>query len=226
ITLALSQYVLPEDLYPWLNLVAGLLVLVVGALVLRARLRGVPEGHTHGPGGHTHGPGGHTHRPGGAARSHVDHEHAHPDDGAGCNRHDQSPGHDHAQGRDPDHDHDHAHDHVKHDDAPDSLRPRVLLAAGASAGLIPCPSALVVLLAAVAQQKIALGLLLIVTFSVGLAATLTGLGLAVVYARTLTTRWHPRGLIARAFAVIPALSALVIIAVGVVLTARAVPGIA
>ena len=44
---------------------------------------------------------------------------------------------------------------------------------GAAAGLIPCPSALVVLLGAVAQGQIALGMLLIVAFSAGLAATLT-----------------------------------------------------
>ena len=56
------------------------------------------------------------------------------------------------------------------------------LAMGASAGLIPCPSALVVLLGAVAQHQIALGLVLIVAFSLGLAATLTALGLAVVHA--------------------------------------------
>ncbi len=108
---------------------------------------------------------------------------------------------------------------------PNSLRPRVLLAAGASAGLIPCPSALVVLLGAVAQQKIALGLLLIVTFSLGLAATLTILGLAVVYARGRAANWRPRGATARAFAVVPALSAVVIIVVGILLTARAVPGV-
>ena len=47
---------------------------------------------------------------------------------------------------------------------------------GASAGLIPCPSALVVLLGAIAQGQIALGMLLIVAFSLGLAATLTALG--------------------------------------------------
>ena len=51
---------------------------------------------------------------------------------------------------------------------------------GAAAGLIPCPSALVVLLAAISQHEVALGLLLIVAFSLGLAGTLTGLGLAVV----------------------------------------------
>ena len=59
---------------------------------------------------------------------------------------------------------------------------RGLLAMGAAAGLIPCPSALVVLLGAVAQGQIALGMLLIVAFSAGLAATLTVLGLAVVLA--------------------------------------------
>ena len=53
---------------------------------------------------------------------------------------------------------------------------------GAAAGLIPCPSALVVLLGAVAQGQIALGMILIVAFSAGLAATLTALGLAVVLA--------------------------------------------
>ena len=53
---------------------------------------------------------------------------------------------------------------------------------GAAAGLIPCPSALVVLLGAIAQGQVALGMLLIVAFSAGLAATLTALGLAVVLA--------------------------------------------
>ena len=53
---------------------------------------------------------------------------------------------------------------------------------GASAGLIPCPSALVVLLGAIAQHQVGLGLVLIVAFSLGLAATLTGLGIAVVHA--------------------------------------------
>src|SRR3954451_7281237 len=37
ITLAASQYILPEDLYPWLTLVSGLLVLTVGIGVLRSR---------------------------------------------------------------------------------------------------------------------------------------------------------------------------------------------
>ena len=40
------QYVLPEDLYPWLNLVSGLLVLVVGADVLRKHLRAAAHAST------------------------------------------------------------------------------------------------------------------------------------------------------------------------------------
>jgi ABC-type nickel/cobalt efflux system permease component RcnA len=158
VTLALSAYVVPEDLYPWLNLASGLLVLGVGGAVLRTRMR---------------------HR-----RSHH-------------------------------HGHGHGHDH-----APQAITGRSLLAMGASAGLIPCPSALVVLLAAVAQHQVALGLTLIVAFSLGLAATLTALGLAVVRASALTARLSPSG---RLPAVLPAASALVIVAAGALLTAQAVP---
>jgi ABC-type nickel/cobalt efflux system permease component RcnA len=93
---------------------------------------------------------------------------------------------------------------------------------GASAGLIPCPSALVVLLGAIAQHEIGLGLVLIVAFSAGLAATLTGLGLLVVHARAVASRVGAAG---RAVAVLPALSAVAIVMVGFVLTAQAVPKI-
>ena len=93
---------------------------------------------------------------------------------------------------------------------------------GAAAGLIPCPSALVVLLGAIAQHEIALGLLLIVAFSVGLAGTLTGLGLVVVYARRILPRGRLTGRVA---SVLPAVSAAAIVVVGCVLTAQAVPGV-
>jgi nickel/cobalt transporter (NicO) family protein len=154
VTLALSQYVLPEDLYPWLNLAAGLMVVAIGAGVLRSRIR------------------------------HAKHRHDH-------------------------HDHHHHHEVTR----------RGLLGMGAAAGLIPCPSALVVLLAAVSQHEVGLGLLLIVAFSLGLAGTLTALGLAVVYARRLV----PRLKLPRLAAALPAASALLIVGVGCVLTANAVP---
>jgi ABC-type nickel/cobalt efflux system permease component RcnA len=174
VTLALSQYVLPEDLYPWLTLVSGLLVVGIGASVLRSRARAARQARAHAH-GHTH-----------------PHEH----------------GHTHSHG----HGHTHAHD----------LSWKGLLGMGTAAGLIPCPSALVVLLAAISQHEVALGLVLITAFSLGLAATLTGLGLVVVSAR----RWIPPSLAAgRLAAALPAASALLIVGVGCVLTVKAVPGV-
>ncbi len=91
---------------------------------------------------------------------------------------------------------------------------------GAAAGLLPCPSALVVLLGAIAQHQVALGLLLIVAFSAGLAMTLTALGLMVVFARRAVSRVSiPSGVTAA----LPALSAVVIVGVGFVLTLQAIP---
>jgi ABC-type nickel/cobalt efflux system permease component RcnA len=160
VTLLLSAFILPEQLYPWLNLVSGLMVLLIGGAVLRSRVRAArPKPHVH----------------------HHDH-----------------------------HQHHHHHD----------LSWKGLIAMGASAGLIPCPSALVVLLGAIAQHQVALGLLLIVVFSLGLAGTLTGLGLAVVYAQKLTTRINFSSRLATA---LPAISALVIVGAGLVLTLQAVP---
>jgi len=173
VTLALSAYVLPETLYPWLNLVSGLLVVGIGAAVLRSNLRRRrAAGHTHEHHEHTH-----------------DHGHTH--------------------------DHEHGHSHV-----PKEPGWRGLLAMGAAAGLIPCPSALVVLLGAIAQDQVALGMLLIVAFSAGLAATLTGLGLAVVLATRHVRRVRIPG---RLVTALPAASAVVIVGVGLVLTARALP---
>ena len=159
VALLLSEQVLPEQLYPWLSLVSGALVLVVGAAVLRSRLR--------------------------KHRRHGHHHH--------------------------------------HHDVPDRLSWRGLLAMGAAAGLIPCPSALVVLLGAVAQGRVALGMLLIAAFSLGLAATLTALGLAVVLAGRAFGRLPVPG---RLVLALPTLSALLIVAVGLVLTVRAVPQVA
>jgi ABC-type nickel/cobalt efflux system permease component RcnA len=116
----------------------------------------------------------------------------------------------------------HRHGHGHHHHGPEDLTWRGLLGMGAAAGLIPCPSALVVLLAAISQHQVPLGLLLIAAFSLGLAGTLTGLGLAVVHARRIAPRLRLTG---RVVAALPAASALMIVAVGCVLTARAVPGV-
>jgi nickel/cobalt exporter len=157
VTLALSQLIVPDTLYPWLNLVSGLLVVGIGVAVLRVRLR------RRGQHGHHH--------------------------------------------------HHHHHDHDGH-----SLRS--LLAVGISGGLLPCPSALVVLLAAISLHRIAFGLVLILAFSAGLALTITGIGLVAVLARNTFRRVGFDGPLVR---LLPAASALVILAAGLAMTVRAVP---
>jgi nickel/cobalt exporter len=97
---------------------------------------------------------------------------------------------------------------------------------GISAGLIPCPTPLVVLLAAISQQEVELGLILIVAFSLGLACTVTALGLLVVHGRRLASSVGERLRVpARAVAAVPALSTLVILCLGLVLTAQALPDV-
>ena len=60
VTLLLSQYILPEDLFPWLNLASGLLVVIVGVGVLRSRMRWArarragEHGHSHDDHDHHH----------------------------------------------------------------------------------------------------------------------------------------------------------------------------
>ena len=98
---------------------------------------------------------------------------------------------------------------------------RSLLALGVSGGLLPCPAALVVLLGAIALHRVAFGLLLIVAFSIGLAAVLTGIGLLLVYARRSLQRLNVGGgPIGR---LLPVASALVIVVAGLAITLQALP---
>ncbi|MDP9245845.1 MAG: sulfite exporter TauE/SafE family protein, partial [Chloroflexota bacterium] len=90
-------------------------------------------------------------------------------------------------------DHGHVHDHgdgagQHRHDRPIGLRG--LLALGVSGGLLPCPTALVVLLAAVSFHNVLLGMILVAAFSVGLAAVLTAIGLAFVWGQRAVIR-HP-----------------------------------
>jgi ABC-type nickel/cobalt efflux system permease component RcnA len=160
ITLLLSELIVPEDLYPWLNLVAGLMVVTIGAAVLRGRLAH-RRAHKHGHDHHYH------------------------------------------------HDHDHA-----------DLSPRSLVAVGVSGGLLPCPSALVVLLAAISLHRTAFGLALVLAFSIGLAITITAIGLVAVLARGVFRRTSFDGRLVRA---LPAVSAVAILVAGLVMTVRAIP---
>jgi ABC-type nickel/cobalt efflux system permease component RcnA len=178
--LLLSAFIVPEQLYPWLNLVSALLVVGVGLTILRWRIRVWRRGTSL-----THG-----------------HDHGH--------RH-----HDH------DHDHDHHH-HDSHDHSHGTNHRAGLLGIGISAGIIPCPTALVVLLAAISLQRVGYGLLLIFAFSIGLAIAVTSIGLVAVLARRTFSRISFDGAVVRA---LPAVSAVVVLGLGVAMTLRAVPGV-
>jgi ABC-type nickel/cobalt efflux system permease component RcnA len=186
VALFASHYLVPEQLYPWLNLVSGLLIAGMGGILLRqACLRSLgyttPRHH-----GHSH-------------HGHHYHEHHH---------------HDYAHAQDY---HDSCH-HDAHDHGADShVSYGTLLTLGITGGMIPCPGALVVLLSAVALQRIAFGLLLIIAFSVGLAIVLVGVGLLLVSARSAVQRWGGEGAWST---YLPFLSPLVMTPVGVFFVLR------
>ncbi len=236
VTLLLSQYILPEDLYPWLNLASGLLVVAIGLGVLRSRIgwyrarragatagasdaRGHGHAHSHGHGhGHHHHHGRHDHDHDPGHHDHHGHHHGHApaERPTGPRRRLRGlrarVGHGHGHGPDG-----HSHRH----DLPEDITWKGLVGMGAAAGLIPCPTALVVLLGAIAQHQVGLGLVLIVAFSLGLASTLVVLGLGVVWAGgRLTARVSFSG---RAAAALPAASAVVIVGAGALLTLSAMP---
>ncbi len=117
--------------------------------------------------------------------------------------------HDHGlQGHRHPHPHGGGHDHGRTGSGPTW---RGLLALGVSGGLLPCPSALVVLLGAVALGRIGFGMLLILAFSLGLATVLTIVGLVFVYARNLFSRF-PRSRVV--MTVLPVFSAVIITIAG------------
>lgn len=145
-------------------------------------------------------------RAGDAAADHT-HEREH--------HHDQDPG-------DAGHDHGaHGHSHLPPEGA-SPLSRRGLLALGAAGGLLPSPTALLVLLTALSLGRLGFGLALVLAFSIGLAATLTLAGLAVVWGRdTLRERASRRPQAAALVAWLPTAGALGVVLVGVVLTVRA-----
>ncbi len=125
-------------------------------------------------------------------------------------------GHEHLHHHDHDHDHSHGpggHSHVPEGD----ITLGSLIALGASGGLVPCPSALVLLLSSVALGRIALGMVLLVSFSAGLAVVLMAIGIAVLYAKHLLpdsekASRHP------AFRLLPVFSAAIIVCLGLLMT--------
>jgi nickel/cobalt exporter len=93
---------------------------------------------------------------------------------------------------------------------------------GIVGGLVPSASALIVLLMAVTLDRLALGLLLVTAYGLGIALLLAALGAAVVALRGRARRHRLPGgrSFRRLMTVLPLASALAVVAVGVVLTVQ------
>jgi len=225
VTLYLSSYIVPEQLYPWLSIASGGLILAMGLALLASRLRSshlladawawlqrsLPFSATPT-----------------LALEHAGAIHVQGEDSHDANTHFAQAGaapHAHRHGLGP------AHSHAPGDADGRALTWRGLIGLGIFGGLLPCPSAIVVMLSAIALHRVAFGLLLIVAFSLGLATVLTTIGLLLVYAgaisrrlplvSTLTSWLGDRpvlwGFAVRAF---PVASAAAVFVAGVVITAN------
>ena len=197
VTLWASATFAPESVYPWLSFLSGVVVLGLGSWLLQARLRG-PSTFT-------------TSRPQHDERHEHHHHHAH----------DTAFDHDDTATNHSNHARAHAlgHDHTHRSlpaDVP-LMSWRGLGAIAVSGGLLPSPTALIVLLGAVALDRVAFGVALVGAFSVGLATALTVVGLLVLKARDVLGG-RRGGRLSRA---LPVFSAAAIVLVGLVLTTQA-----
>jgi nickel/cobalt transporter (NicO) family protein len=214
VAMYMSRYILPEALFPWLSVVSGLLVVVIGLSLLFSRSRGL-FGTGSGKARHTklrHADGPHTdsHDDHSYAYAHVAHSHSH-------GGHEHSREHVHSAHSHGDHEHTHSHGGHTHSHLPlgaDGSKAgiRSLVALGVSGGLVPCPAALVLLLSAISLGRLGFGMVLVVAFSVGLAIVLTGIGILMIYAKRLFDRFSFEARVPR---LLPVASALVISLAGV-----------
>lgn len=202
VMLVAGNYLVPEDIVPWLSLCSGVLIVGLGAWLLAKNMRQYYSSiaHTHGqqhPHSHDH-----------------DHDHDHNHD------HDADPPHDH------DHDHDHGHTHTHshggrtHSHAIPTERTGFwgLLSLGISGGIVPCVDALIGLLFAISLNKLTWGIIILCAFSLGLAAVLVAIGVLMVMAKPLIERFTGEGIWLKRM---PIISAAVVILLGAILAFKA-----
>jgi nickel/cobalt exporter len=211
ITLVASHLIITEQLYPWLSFLSGLMVIVIGLNLFLNRLpssqlrtklplvKTKKQAHGHFHNHHQHSEPTHSH-------SH-DHDHSHDHE----HHHEHSHDHEHSHGG-------HTHTHLFPGTDGQPVNWKSLLALGISGGILPCPSALVLLLSTIALGNIGFGLVLVLAFSFGLAGVLTALGLLLVYSKRLFERLPTKTPLIMA---LPTVSALCIAVIGVGITTQA-----
>ncbi len=243
-----QKYVVPDQIIPVLGAVSGLSIVAIGLWLLyqrtKALLATVEPSYTHQHGHDHHAAAalddGHHH----SHHHHHDLIHAHVHGSHHIHQHASSvsdapvavmapeqyhsgakathqhvhPRHEHNQAFVHTHTHDgHTHTHAM----PESqVTLGGLIALGASGGLVPCPSALILLLSAIALGQTALGLGLLAAFSAGLAVVLMGIGALVLFAKQLLPH-EESGSRHRLFRSVPVFSAVVVIVLGLMMTMAA-----
>jgi nickel/cobalt transporter (NicO) family protein len=210
------QYIVPEKIVPLLGVISGLSIVGVGALLLYRRVKILRHHDQVSPHAHHH---------------HHDHDHSHAHQHAHLHQHPHPHDHHHPH----DHSHPHVHDHEHHHEhgttlvhshgghthshtVPDRVSVGSLIALGVSGGLVPCPSALILMLSAIALGRPGLGLILLIGFSAGLAIVLIAIGAIAVYAKHLLPA--SKSVASKPlYRLIPVLSSVVVICLGLVMTA-------
>lgn len=189
LTLFASNYILPETLMPYLNFISGLLVFFIGLMLFKDRLFA-------------------------AAGWKTNNLHPLEDAAHSLDEHDVLVREDEYNSAPKVFTHTHGgstHTHLP----PKDVTWGSLLGLGISGGLLPCPSALVLMLSAISLNRIGYGIVLTLVFSFGLAATLTAVGLAFLYVGKMFD--NPKLNNNPVFKALPVFSAFVITCVGAVI---------
>ncbi|MFD8118500.1 nickel/cobalt transporter [Streptomyces microflavus] len=243
LALPVSTHLAGETVLMWLGAASGLLVTGIGLWLLTGAVRGRPQHnhHHHGPNhSHNHVDHHHDHHHGHGHGHHHDHDHGadsphHHGPVTPASAHDSAPAGDLqatpavATLAPPDHEHHPADTSTAPRNARRTSRSG-LIGMGIAGGLVPSPSALVVLLGAVALGRTAFGVLLVIGYGLGMATTLTLAGLLLVrlrerienHDRARNLRHHP--LLRKLARTGPVITSLLVVAVGLGLTLRAATG--
>ncbi|MGW8730679.1 nickel/cobalt transporter [Streptomyces sp. NPDC055808] len=239
LALPTATHLAGETVLTWLGAASGLIVTGIGLWLLISHLRGRPtHAHHHHHGHHHHGHSHHHDHDGGHEHHDAQQAHAHDHDHAPSGLHLRLP-----QRRRPTPAADahpgtvatltkpetHALSGTPRQHAPHHAHGKGgLIGMGIAGGLVPSPSALVVLLGAVALGRTTFGVLLVIAYGLGMAATLTAAGLLLVRirdrleARSDTLSPRAQWALSRLATIGPAMTALLVVVVGLGLTLTAV----
>jgi nickel/cobalt exporter len=205
-----SAWLRPQRIEAYLAVVVGILVIVLGLWMLWAQrdLVALAMGEARQPGDTTNRADAHAH---GHSHDHAHHDHPHSHGHAdGIGRREPVVWHSHGFGK----------VHAHRLDVVAENRPKlpVLLALGVAGGLLPDPAALALLLGALSSGKVMLGLITVLVFSLGFAATLVVVGIIAAKVGEKVLDWLDSIWMVR----LQIATSLLIIGMGVVLTSRAV----